>query len=166
MLRISGFLAPARAAMLALTAVLGLTALVPSASAQEVQRSEGATNLRLDAVDPRNAQEGNFVFFASFLDKFRKPLEAFDPKEWTILMDGQPVGNPTAVKKLADSDQYINLVIILQSDSASDVEEFFKLTRDKAKKILIFKYKRRKRYRRKNGHRQPFTAIRIDGIEA
>jgi large subunit ribosomal protein L21 len=37
---------------------------------------------------------------------------------------------------------------------------------DKAKKILIFKYKRRKRYRRKQGHRQPYTAIRIDGIEA
>jgi large subunit ribosomal protein L21 len=37
---------------------------------------------------------------------------------------------------------------------------------DKAKKIIIFKYKRRKRYRRKQGHRQPYTAIRIDGIEA
>lgn len=37
---------------------------------------------------------------------------------------------------------------------------------DRAKKILVFKYKRRKRYRRKQGHRQPFTAIRIDGIEA
>jgi large subunit ribosomal protein L21 len=37
---------------------------------------------------------------------------------------------------------------------------------DKAKKILIFKYKRRKRYRRKQGHRQPYTAIRIDGIDA
>jgi len=37
---------------------------------------------------------------------------------------------------------------------------------DKAKKILVFKYKRRKRYRRKKGHRQPYTAIRIDGIEA
>jgi len=37
---------------------------------------------------------------------------------------------------------------------------------DKAKKVLIFKYKRRKRYRRKQGHRQPYTAIRIDGIEA
>jgi len=37
---------------------------------------------------------------------------------------------------------------------------------DKAKKILVFKYKRRKRYRRRKGHRQPFTAIRIDGIEA
>jgi large subunit ribosomal protein L21 len=37
---------------------------------------------------------------------------------------------------------------------------------DRAKKILVFKYKRRKRYRRKAGHRQPYTAIRIDGIEA
>jgi large subunit ribosomal protein L21 len=37
---------------------------------------------------------------------------------------------------------------------------------DKAKKVIVFKYKRRKRYRRKQGHRQPYTAIRIDGIEA
>jgi large subunit ribosomal protein L21 len=34
----------------------------------------------------------------------------------------------------------------------------------KAKKILVFKYKRRKRYRRKQGHRQPYTAIKIDNI--
>ncbi len=34
----------------------------------------------------------------------------------------------------------------------------------KAKKVLVFKYKRRKRYRRKNGHRQPYTAVKIDGI--
>jgi len=37
---------------------------------------------------------------------------------------------------------------------------------DRAKKILVFKYKRRKRYRRKQGHRQPFTAVKIDKIEA
>ena len=36
----------------------------------------------------------------------------------------------------------------------------------KEKKVLVFKYKRRKRYRRKQGHRQPFTAIRIDSIDA
>jgi large subunit ribosomal protein L21 len=36
----------------------------------------------------------------------------------------------------------------------------------KNKKILVFKYKRRKRYRRKQGHRQLFTAIQIDAIEA
>jgi large subunit ribosomal protein L21 len=34
----------------------------------------------------------------------------------------------------------------------------------KQKKILVFKYKRRKRYRRKQGHRQQFTAVRIDDI--
>ena len=36
----------------------------------------------------------------------------------------------------------------------------------KSKKILVFKYKRRKGFRRKQGHRQPFTAVRIDRIEA
>ena len=35
----------------------------------------------------------------------------------------------------------------------------------KAKKIIVFKYKRRKRYRRKQGHRQQYTAIKIDSIE-
>ncbi len=34
----------------------------------------------------------------------------------------------------------------------------------KAKKVLVFKYKRRKRFRRKQGHRQPFTAIKIENI--
>ena len=34
----------------------------------------------------------------------------------------------------------------------------------KAKKIIVFKYKRRKRYRRKQGHRQQFTAVKIDSI--
>ena len=34
------------------------------------------------------------------------------------------------------------------------------------KKIIIFKYKRRKSYRRKTGHRQPFTALKIVSIKA
>ena len=34
----------------------------------------------------------------------------------------------------------------------------------KSRKIVVFKYKRRKRYRRKQGHRQPYTAIKIDHI--
>ncbi|MDJ0803362.1 MAG: 50S ribosomal protein L21 [Desulfobacterales bacterium] len=37
---------------------------------------------------------------------------------------------------------------------------------DKAPKIIVFKYKRRKRYRRKQGHRQPYTAVKIDSIQA
>ena len=35
----------------------------------------------------------------------------------------------------------------------------------KAKKVLVFKYKKRKRYRRKKGHRQEFTAVLIDRIK-
>src|SRR5262249_60250490 len=36
----------------------------------------------------------------------------------------------------------------------------------KAKKILVFKKKRRKNYRRHRGHRQLFTAVRVPGIQA
>lgn len=32
------------------------------------------------------------------------------------------------------------------------------------KKIIVFKHKRRKNYRRKNGHRQGFTSVRITGV--
>ncbi len=35
-----------------------------------------------------------------------------------------------------------------------------------SKKIIVFTYKRRKRYRRKQGHRQQFTAVLIDSIQA
>lgn len=34
----------------------------------------------------------------------------------------------------------------------------------KAKKILIFKYKAKKDYRKKQGHRQPYTQIKIEKI--
>ena len=34
----------------------------------------------------------------------------------------------------------------------------------KAKKIIIFKYKAKKDYRKKQGHRQPFTQLKIEKI--
>jgi len=36
---------------------------------------------------------------------------------------------------------------------------------DRAKKVVVFKLRRRKNYRRKQGHRQPFTELKITGIE-
>jgi large subunit ribosomal protein L21 len=36
----------------------------------------------------------------------------------------------------------------------------------KAKKVMILKKKRRKGYRVKRGHRQPYTAVRIEAIQA
>lgn len=38
------------------------------------------------------------------------------------------------------------------------------LGRGKAKKIIVFKYKAKTRYRRKNGHRQQYTELRITDI--
>ncbi|MCT4632183.1 MAG: 50S ribosomal protein L21 [Firmicutes bacterium] len=34
----------------------------------------------------------------------------------------------------------------------------------KAKKIIVFKYKAKKDYRKKQGHRQPFTKLKIEKI--
>lgn len=36
----------------------------------------------------------------------------------------------------------------------------------KAKKVIVFKYKAKKDYRRKNGHRQPYTKLVVEKIEA
>jgi len=37
---------------------------------------------------------------------------------------------------------------------------------DRAKKIIVFKMRRRKNYRRKNGHRQAYTEVKITAIGA
>ena len=38
------------------------------------------------------------------------------------------------------------------------------LEHDRAKKIIVFKKKRKKQYRRTRGHRQDFTSVRIESI--
>ncbi len=38
------------------------------------------------------------------------------------------------------------------------------VAQDRGEKLVIFKYKRRKRQRRRAGHRQYFTAVKITGI--
>lgn len=38
------------------------------------------------------------------------------------------------------------------------------IEQDKAKKVLVFKKKRRKGYRLKKGHRQPYTALEVKEI--
>lgn len=38
------------------------------------------------------------------------------------------------------------------------------LKQGKAKKVIVFKYHSKTRYRKKQGHRQPFTEVEITGI--
>jgi large subunit ribosomal protein L21 len=39
------------------------------------------------------------------------------------------------------------------------------LDHDRARKIIVFKKKRKKQYRRTRGHRQPYTELRIEDIK-
>lgn len=69
----------------------------------------------------------------------------FDDVLITHTDDGVKVGQPTV-------------------DGASVTGEV--VEHGKGKKVIVFKWKRRKDYRRKQGHRQKYTAIRIDEINA
>ncbi len=40
------------------------------------------------------------------------------------------------------------------------------LSHGKGKKVIVFKYKPKKNYRRKTGHRQPYTKVSVEKIEA
>jgi len=86
-------------------------------------------------------------------------------------------GDRIRVEKLAGevgSDIELDEVLMLGGDKVavgSPTVEGAKVkakivAQDRAKKIIVFKYKRRKNYRRKNGHRQPYTELEITGVEA
>lgn len=60
---------------------------------------------------------------------------------------------------VSDEDVHVGSPVV---EGATVTAEIVKHGR--GKKITVFKYKRRKRYRRKQGHRQDFTELRITGI--
>ena len=49
--------------------------------------------------------------------------------------------------------------------SEGDVVYFEKLDKEEGKKILVYKYKAKKNYRRTQGHRQPYTKVEITSIK-
>jgi len=75
------------------------------------------------------------------------------------------VGDPVAFDKVlmmgTDDDVRVGAPLV---DGARVTGKI--VTQDKERKIIVFKFKKRKGYRLKKGHRQPFTAVRIDAIEA
>ena len=74
------------------------------------------------------------------------------------------VGNPVTLDRVLMFSDGEN-VSIGQPELKDIAVEGHIVEQGKAKKIIVFKYKRRKRYRRKKGHRQEFTAIMIDDIK-
>lgn len=39
------------------------------------------------------------------------------------------------------------------------------IAQERGDKLVVFKFRRRKRYRRKNGHRQSYTAVKITSLK-
>ena len=74
------------------------------------------------------------------------------------------VGNPVTFERVLMFSDGEN-VSIGQPTLEDIAVEGHIVEQGKAKKIIVFKYKKRKRYRRKKGHRQEFTAVLIDGIK-
>ena len=86
-------------------------------------------------------------------------------------------GDSIFVEKLnADVDSNVVFDQVLAVDNDGDVKvgtpvvEGAKVTakvlaQGKEKKVLVFKYKAKSNYRRRQGHRQPFTKVAIEKIE-
>ena len=87
-------------------------------------------------------------------------------------------GDTLFIEKLpveaGDTVTFDKVLAVLDGDKATfgaPVVEGAKVTASvvkngKGKKILVFKYKPKKGYRRKQGHRQPYTKVTIGKIEA
>jgi large subunit ribosomal protein L21 len=87
-------------------------------------------------------------------------------------------GDQIFVEKLAgevDSEVVFDEVLAVVNEGdcrvGTPVVEGAKVTakvvaQGKEKKILVFKYKAKANYRRRQGHRQPFTKVVIEKIEA
>ena len=73
------------------------------------------------------------------------------------------VGSKVAIKDVLLVENDGNLQIGAPTVANATVEATV-VERDRAKKIIVFKKKRKKQYRRTAGHRQDYTAVRIDKI--
>ncbi|MBE6098371.1 50S ribosomal protein L21 [Schwartzia succinivorans] len=62
---------------------------------------------------------------------------------------------------VADGDVKVGKPVVAGAKVTGKVE-----AQGKEKKILVFKYKAKSNYRRRQGHRQPYTKVVIEKIEA
>ncbi|WP_069997949.1 50S ribosomal protein L21 [Cellulosilyticum sp. I15G10I2] len=88
------------------------------------------------------------------------------------------VGDSLHVEKLnvaaGDSIVFDNVLVVGQEDALTVGTPFVAGAAVKAdvvgdgkgKKIIVYKYKSKKTYHKKRGHRQPFTKVTITAIEA
>ena len=64
------------------------------------------------------------------------------------------------VLAVSDADLKVGADVASSTVTATVVEQ------GRARKVIVYKYKRKTGYHKKNGHRQAYTAVKIDKINA
>ena len=72
---------------------------------------------------------------------------------------GDSVSFDQVLRTISDSGTTVGTPVVSGASVKATV-----LGHQKGDKVIVFKKKRRKGYRKKNGHRQSFTKIKIDSI--
>ncbi len=75
--------------------------------------------------------------------------------------------------EIGDEVEFSNVLLVSKDGAVTLGQPFVKgavvkakvLRQKRAKKIIVFKFKRRKGYKKKQGHRQYYTEIQISNIE-
>nr|WP_320146098.1 50S ribosomal protein L21 [uncultured Anaeromusa sp.] len=75
--------------------------------------------------------------------------------------EGQEVAFERVLTVVKDGEVLVGAPVVAGAKVVGKVVEH-----GKGKKILVFKYKAKSNYRRRQGHRQPFTQVVIEKIEA
>ncbi|WP_425060634.1 50S ribosomal protein L21 [Sporomusa carbonis] len=75
--------------------------------------------------------------------------------------EGQTVEFDRVLTVVKDGEVVIGKPLVTDAKVTAQV-----VSHGKGKKILVFKYKAKSNYRRRQGHRQPFTKVRIEKIFA
>ena len=72
-------------------------------------------------------------------------------------------GDTIYIEKLENEvGEVVTFPVLMLSGETIEVGKIVR--HGKGEKIVVFKYKSKKNYRRKAGHRQPFTQVEITGI--
>ena len=87
-----------------------------------------------------------------------KPGDVIDVERLSV-EEGSPVELSDVLAVSRDGEVILGTPIVPDASVLAQVK-----AHGKDKKIIIFKYKRKIRYRRKNGHRQLYTRLAITGI--
>ena len=116
------------------------------------------------SADLADAIKHNYKIIVSTIQKFRYILDEtknITDKSFAIIIDD--AHSSTSGKNMAA----VTEVLSDEENEDDSVEDLIldEITKQgKQKKITVFKYKPKKKYRKKQGHRQPYTKLTIKSI--